>query len=332
MKKLLPFFPIVQRGLQVQLAPVLWLVLLLLAPVPGSFAQTTSGGTEIKVRLVDKLDTGATQAGQEFTATVAEPVRSGGRMILARGTTVKGRVTEVVSSGRLKRPASITLELTKIGGTGLQAEALQIDGKSHAVRNVALVGGGAAAGAILGGVAGGGKGALIGTAVGAGAGTATAYLTGKQELVLPSETVLAFVVAGSPVTVRETRASEMESHTVRGSRDARREDADAYDALIFSEREQRLIRAYFRPRGGHGRGLPPGLAKRNGTLPPGLEKQMRRNGTLPPGLQDRAQPFPLELSRQLPRLPSGYSRVIVEGRALIVGSDNRVIDLMFIFD
>ena len=309
---------------------VLWLVLLLLAPVPGGFAQTADGGTEIKVRLLDKLDTGETQAGQAFTATVAEPVRSGGRMILARGTTVKGRVTEVVSSGRLKRPASITLELTKIGGTGLQAEPLQLDGNSHAVRNVALIGGGAAAGAVLGGVAGGGKGALIGTAVGAGAGTATAYLTGKQELVLPVETLLAFTVAGSPVTLREARTSAMESNARRGPDDARNEDADAYDALIFSERDQRLIRAYFRPRSG--RGLPPGLAKRNGNLPPGLEKQMRRNGTLPPGLQKQVEPFPMELSRQLPRLPARYSRVIVEGRALILAGDNTIVDLMFVFE
>jgi hypothetical protein len=306
------------------------LVLLVAWLAPSGLAQSIPAGTEIKVRLLDQLDTGETQAGQIFSATIAEPVRSGGRTVLARGTTVKGRVTDVVSSGRLKRPASITLELTRIGGTNMQAEALQLDGKSHAVRNVALIGGGAAAGAILGGVAAGGKGAAIGTAVGAGAGTATAYLTGKQELVLPVETLLTFVAAGSPATLRETRAAELESHAVRGSRDERREDADAYDALIFSEHDQRLIRAYFRPRGG--RGLPPGLAKRNGNLPPGLEKQMRRNGTLPPGLQKRVEPFPMDLSRRLPRLPGGYSRVIVEGRALILAGDSTIVDLMFIFD
>lgn len=317
MKRLLPIMTAVR------------LILLLCWLVPSTMAQSVPAGTEIKVRLLDQLDTGETQTGQVFSATIAEPVRSGGRTILARGTTVKGRVADVVSSGRLKRPASITLELTRIGGTGLQVEALQMDGKSHAVRNVALIGGGAAAGAILGGVAGGGKGAVIGTAVGAGAGTATAYLTGKQELVLPAETLLAFTVAGSPAALRETRAPEMESHAVRGSGDARREDEDAYDALIFSEREQRVIRSYFRPRGG--RGLPPGLAKRNGDLPPGLEKQMRRNGTLPPGLQKRAEPFPMDLSRQLPRLPAGYSRVIVEGRALILAGDSTIVDLMFIY-
>jgi hypothetical protein len=40
-------------------------------------------------------------------------------------------------------------------------------GKSHTKSNVTKIGGGAAAGALIGGLAGGGKGALIGTAVGA---------------------------------------------------------------------------------------------------------------------------------------------------------------------
>ena len=323
MKRLLPFFS------------ALWLILLFFPLVPSGFAQAINRGTEVKVRLLEELATGKTKSGQMFMATVAEPVIYGKREILARGTAVQGRVTEVVRPGRLQTPASITLQLTNIIGTrgsgGLQAQALQIDGKSHAVRNVALIGGGAAAGAVMGGVAGGEKGAVIGTAVGAGAGTATAYLTGKQELVLPVETLLTFVVSAESLAPPETRAPALvESSIRRGRGDARREEQDAYDALIFSERDQRLIRSYFSSQ--HGRGLPPGLAKRKGDLPPGLEKQMQRNGVLPPGLQKRAEPFPVELSRQLPRLPAGYSRVIVEGRAMNVGSDNRVVDIMFIFE
>jgi hypothetical protein len=53
------------------------------------------------------------------------------------------------------------------------------------------------------------------------------------------------------------------------------------------------------------RGLPPGLAKRGGNLPPGLEKQLARNGTLPPGLEKRLKPLPVELERELPPLPAG---------------------------
>jgi hypothetical protein len=107
---------------------------------------------------------------------------------------------------------------------------------------------------------------------------------------------------------------------------------------MFSDRDQRLIRRYYgggdddggggHGRGRGGRGLPPGLAKRGGNLPPGLERQLQRNGTLPPGLQKKVEPFPAELTQQLPRLPSGYSRVIVEGRALILDRNNKIFDIM----
>jgi hypothetical protein len=202
------------------------------------------------------------------------------------------------------------------------------------VRDVALIGGGAAAGAVLGGVAGGGKGAAIGGVIGAGAGTATAYFTGKKEIVLPVETILTFNVAANSLPQPEPIRAHIVETSVHSSRPdvhrgRDRDDRDAYDAIIFSENDQDTIRSYY----GHSgpRGLPPGLAKRNGNLPPGLEKQMSRNGTLPPGLQKRTEPFPMELTRQLPRLPVGYSRVVVEGRAMIIGSDNTIIDVMAIF-
>ena len=101
-------------------------------------------------------------------------------MVWPKGTEVKGRVVEVVSSGRLKRPASITLQLTQIGDSPIETETEQIDGKSHAGRNAALIGGGATVGAILGAIGGGGKGAAIGSVVGAGLGTATAAATGSK--------------------------------------------------------------------------------------------------------------------------------------------------------
>ena len=59
------------------------------------------------------------------------------------------------------------------------------------------------------------------------------------------------------------------------------------------------------------RGLPPSLAKRDGNLAPGLEKQLARNGTLPPGLQKRLEPFPVELERRLPPLPAIYQRGVI---------------------
>jgi hypothetical protein len=63
--------------------------------------------------------------------------------------------------------------------------------------------------------------------------------------------------------------------------------------------------------------LPPGLAKRNGNLPPGLEKQLQRNGVLPPGLRARLRPLPIDLERQLEPLPYGYRRGILDQHLVV---------------
>ncbi len=293
-------------------------VVLILAIATGSLAaagQSIPTGTPVQVRLTDKLETGVTRQGQTFSGTVAQPLVVGGRTILAQGTRVKGRVADVVSSGRLERPASITLELMEP-----TSQPLRIDGKSHVVRNTELIGGGTAAGALIGAIAGGKKGAAIGAAVGAGAGTTTAYMTGKKEIVLPAETLLTFVATGGGGRVASSSASpEPSAPTSSGG------GRPAGTVTTFSQRDQRVIRRYFQE---NAENLPPGLAKRGGNLPPGLERHIERDGTLPPGLQKRVQPFPDELERQLPTVPSGCSRVVLGRRALILDAANKILDLM----
>jgi hypothetical protein len=79
-----------------------------------------------------------------------------------------------------------------ISTTGYHAK-----GKSHTKSNATKIGGGAAAGALLGGVFGGGKGALIGAAAGGAAGTGVAAATGKEEAVIHGETALTFTTTAS---------------------------------------------------------------------------------------------------------------------------------------
>ena len=96
---------------------------------------------------------------------------------------------------------------------------------------------------------------------------------------------------------------------------------------LFGPRERDIITGYF---GGPSSNLPPGLAKRDGRLPPGLEKHLEREGTLPPGLQKRLTPFPQDLGRRLPPLPPNYRRGIIGSDVLLVDIRNwRVVDIMY---
>ena len=96
----------------------------------------------------------------------------------------------------------------------------------------------------------------------------------------------------------------------------------------FLPEERRIIENYYRS-GGPSKGLPPGLAKRGGKLPPGLQKHLEKNGTLPPGLQKRLQPLPTDLDGRLPRLPDYWERVILGNDVILLDRrSNRILDII----
>jgi hypothetical protein len=86
----------------------------------------------------------------------------------------------------------------------LSTNTWSMKGESHKKRNLEMLGGGAAAGAVIGALTGGKKGAAIGGAVGAGGGTGVAAATGKKEIQLAPETKLTFKLTSS-VTVTLNR-------------------------------------------------------------------------------------------------------------------------------
>jgi len=162
-------------------------------------------GTALSVSLSDTLDTGKTSEGANFEGTLAEALAVNGVEVAPVGSKVAGKVTQVVSSGRLNRPAELALMLTSLTAKGgesveIATNAWSSKGESHKKRDAEFIGGGAAAGALIGALAGGKKGALIGGAVGGGGGTGVAAYTGKKEIVLPAETKLSFTLS-QPATV-----------------------------------------------------------------------------------------------------------------------------------
>lgn len=98
---------------------------------------------------------------------------------------------------------------------------------------------------------------------------------------------------------------------------------DSTNVQLSFGRDADVIRQYCRSLPANN--LPPGLAKRGGNLPTGLEKQLQRNGHLPPGLEKRLDPFPPELERRLAPLPADYGRAFIEGRAVIYNKSTSLI-------
>jgi hypothetical protein len=165
---------------------------------------TLPEGTAIHVRLDQVVESNQARSGDEFAATISEPVVVEGKTVIPQGAPMKGRVVETKESGRLMGVSRLRLALTQVEvgnkSYDLRTASAFRKGGSHKKRNLAWIGGSAAGGAAIGAIAAGGKGALIGGPVGAGVGTTVAYLTGKKDIRLPAETPLTFKLA-HPVTI-----------------------------------------------------------------------------------------------------------------------------------
>ena len=169
-------------------------VLLLCLPLS---AATIPSGTHVTVRTGSSLSSATARAGETVNCSVARDVVVGGQTLAKAGDPAKCRVTSAKSSGRLHAPGVLSVRLVEVNGQSVITTSHTFHGKSHKKSNITKIGGGAAAGALIGGLAGGGKGALIGTAAGGAAGTGVAAATGKEEARIPAETAMTFTVGGT---------------------------------------------------------------------------------------------------------------------------------------
>lgn len=151
-------------------------------------------GTDIRVRLDSDLGSKISQAGDSFSATIADDVLKGGNVIVAREARAEGTVVDAKPLGKFKGSASLVIKLNSVhsrwGTYQVETSSISQAQKGKGERSTALIGGGAGLGALIGGLAGGGKGAVIGALAGGGAGTAGSAFTGNKQIVLPAETLL----------------------------------------------------------------------------------------------------------------------------------------------
>jgi len=181
----------------IQVAPIV--------PTPTPVQKVTIPvGTQLSVRISEELSSATAQVGDTFHGSISAPVSIDDQMVIPTTADVEGRVVDSKAAGKFAGGSALTLQLTKLVMNG-KSYSIQTDqwSKNAAGRGKGTaekVGGGAAVGAILGGILGGGKGAAIGTVVGGGAGTAGAAVGKGQQIDLKPESVINFTLQ-SPLTV-----------------------------------------------------------------------------------------------------------------------------------
>ncbi len=155
-------------------------------------------GTRIMIRTIDAIDSDRNQVGDKFQASVEQPLVVDDVVVVPKGTSVYGRLTQATEAGRIQGRSQLKLELTGIivndETIPLVTGEYSVAGSSRGATTAKRVGTGAAVGAVIGAIAGGGKGAAIGAGVGAGAGTAVQVMTKGEKVHVPSETLLEFVL------------------------------------------------------------------------------------------------------------------------------------------
>ncbi len=174
------------------------------APAPAPQPIVIPAGTALTVRLGSAVGSKISQPGQSFSASLSDPVQINGANVIPAGATASGTVVDAKPLGRFAGGASLSLKLTSINVNGqpmtIATSSVVQTAKGKGKRTAVMAGGGAALGALIGGLAGGGKGAGIGALAGGGAGTGGAAFTGNKDIVLPAESALTFTLS-QPLTV-----------------------------------------------------------------------------------------------------------------------------------
>jgi biopolymer transport protein ExbD len=174
---------------------------------PAPVSVTIPAGTNLAIRVDQRISVKTSRAGDTFTGEVVSPVSDAdGNMRVPKGSPVGGIVDAAHKRGRFKGSSVLQLRLTSLTLNGtqysLKTRDLAETKKGKGKRSAAMIGGGAGLGMLIGGIASGGTGLLIGGLAGGGAGTAAAGLTGNKDLDIPAESIVHFKLSEDLVVQR----------------------------------------------------------------------------------------------------------------------------------
>jgi hypothetical protein len=171
------------------------------APVVAPVSINVPAGTRLEIRIDQHISVKDTPAGSQFTGEIVEavPDSQGDRIAIPKGSGVQGVVDASHKRGHFKGSSILQLRLTSVSING---QSYQLDShdmtetkKGKGKRSAAMIGGGAGAGMLIGGIASGGVGLLVGGLIGGGAGTAAAGMTGNRDINIPAESIVSFRLA-----------------------------------------------------------------------------------------------------------------------------------------
>ena len=197
-------------------------------PLPG--VLTVPAGTVLIIRTTDFLSTDHNKVGDQFTATLEQPLVVNGWVVARRGQTIVGKVKDVRKAGRVKGTSELGVELTDI--TIVDGHQVPIltelwkgsGGTSHG-QDAATIATTTGVGALIGAAADWGTGAAIGAGAGAVAGIGAVLLTRGHPTVVPPESQLTFRLV-DPVKIDTTQSQQaflpVNQEDIEGRSDHRR--------------------------------------------------------------------------------------------------------------
>jgi hypothetical protein len=170
------------------------------APIVRPADVSIPAGTNLMIRINQHISVKSSRAGDRFDGEVVEPVLGqNDSVVVPKGAPVSGVVVESHRRGHFKGSSILELRLTYLTLNGtryrLETRNLTQTKKGKGKRSAAIIGGGAGAGMLIGGIATGGVGLLVGGLVGGGGGTLISGLTGNRDIEIPAESIVRFRLA-----------------------------------------------------------------------------------------------------------------------------------------